>query len=136
MKKLMAILLSAALVLALSACVDNTGGSDDVSSTTNGDDIGAVTGTESETSRNPTATSSDATSSAPSTAKLSRDEAIAKALEKAGVKKADAREIEAELDREHGGTYWEVEFESGNTGYSYDIDSTTGEVLKAEREID
>ncbi len=68
--------------------------------------------------------------------RISRDEAINKALAKAGLKKSEVRELNAELDREHGGTYWEVEFESGNTEYSYDIDAATGDVIKAERERD
>ncbi len=68
--------------------------------------------------------------------KITRDQAIEKALSNAGLKKENVRGLEAELDKEHGGTYWEVDFESGNMEYSYDINAETGEILKVEKEFD
>ncbi len=68
---------------------------------------------------------------------LSRDEAIAKALAHAGLKQADVRELEAELDWENNDTVrvWEVDFEAGNVEYSYVIDAADGNVLHVEKEM-
>ena len=67
---------------------------------------------------------------------ISRDRAIELALDNAGVTLEEVRDLEAELDRERGGVFWEVDFESGGYEYSYDIDSKTGEVTKVERDFD
>ena len=76
-------------------------------------------------------TASDATQSA-----IGRDRAIELALNHAGLNKADVRDLEAELDRERGGTYWEVDFEYGGYDYSYDLNAQTGEIVIAEKEKD
>lgn len=76
-------------------------------------------------------------SAAPQTnTKISREEAINKALENAGLKREDVRDIEAELDLERGVTVWEVDFESKNTEYSYEINAQTGEILKSQTQPD
>ncbi len=67
---------------------------------------------------------------------ISRERAIELALDNAGVVIEEVRDLEAELDRERGGVFWEVDFESGGYEYSYDIDSKTGEVTKVERDFD
>lgn len=67
---------------------------------------------------------------------LTREEAVSIALKAAGVAKADVRDLEAELDRERATTVWEVDFEVGNTDYSYDIDAATGKILHQEKERD
>lgn len=65
---------------------------------------------------------------------VSRERAIELALDNAGVALEEVRDLEAELDREYGGVYWEVDFEHGGYEYSYDINTTTGEITKAYRE--
>ena len=65
---------------------------------------------------------------------ISRDRAIELALNAAGVDKQSAFDIEAELDRERGNMYWEVDFETRDHEYSYDINATDGKVVKAERD--
>ena len=49
---------------------------------------------------------------------------------------SDASRIQVELDRDDGRTLYEVEFHVGRTEYSYEIDASSGAVLKAEQEID
>ena len=58
------------------------------------------------------------------------------ALSHAGVSESDASRIQVELDRDDGRTLYEVEFHVGRTEYSYEIDASSGAVLKAEQEID
>ena len=54
------------------------------------------------------------------------------AFQHAGVSAQNVRELEFELDREHGLYYYEIEFTVGSTDYEYEIDAVTGMVLKAE----
>ena len=151
MKKLLAIILFAVLVLALSACAVKNVENNNVSgvgsesslpnkeqSAGNASENGLSPGPSQNNESSKPDSSKNAVSSQPadSAKSLSRDEAINKALQKAGVKRADVRDLEAELDRERGGIYWEVDFESGKLEYSYDINAETGEVVKVEREID
>ena len=75
--------------------------------------------------------SADGTSAA-----ISRDRAIELALDNAGLTADEVRDLEAELDRERSGIYWEVDFEAGGYEYSYDIDSATGEIVRVDREFD
>ena len=67
---------------------------------------------------------------------LTQQEAVDAALKAAGVKEADARDLDAELDREKGTTVWEVDFEAGRIEYSFDIDASTGKILHQEKDID
>ncbi len=68
--------------------------------------------------------------------KISKDKAIEIALNHAGLKKESVRDIDAELDREKGVTVWEIDFESGNTDYSYDINAETGGIVNYKSERD
>ena len=65
-------------------------------------------------------------------------EAAAKsaALTHAGVSESDASRIQVELDRDDGRTLYEVEFHVGRTEYSYEIDASSGAIVKAEQELD
>ena len=66
---------------------------------------------------------------------ISRDRAIELALKNAGVDKASAFDIDAELDRERNGTCWEVDFETREHEYSYDINAYDGSIMRSEREF-
>ena len=67
---------------------------------------------------------------------IGREKAISIALNHAGVKRSDVRELDCELDRENGVLVYDIEFEVGNMEYDYDIDAKTGAVLKAWKERD
>lgn len=41
-----------------------------------------------------------------------------------------------ELENEHGIVVYSIEFEDGQTEYDFDIDAVTGDILKAETDID
>lgn len=66
--------------------------------------------------------------------KISREKAKSIALNHAGVKEADVRELEIELDKEKGVLVYEVSFESGKYDYEYHIDAVTGAVKFSEKE--
>lgn len=108
MKKILALVLAAFLLLALSACTleINPGGI-------------SVPG-----------------SSADGATQLTKDQALAIALQKAGVQKEQLRDLDIELDLERGIPVWEVDFEAGITEYSYDVDAYSGEIVKREKELD
>ena len=76
--------------------------------------------------------------SAPSEAAQDIGHAKAKsiALNHAGVSENEAYDMEIELDDEDGTIVYEVEFQSGNVEYSYEINAATGAILKHETEID
>ena len=58
------------------------------------------------------------------------------ALNHAGVSENQAYDMEIELDDEDGTLVYEVEFQSGNVEYSYEIDAASGAILKHEAELD
>ena len=130
MKKLLALLLVTVLLFALSAC-DNNAGAADKNSTPAPQSTPSDTQTDNNT---PTPT----TPSKPNVndAKITRDKAIEIALEKAKLKKADIRDLEAELDYEKGVLVWEVDFDYQNFDYSYDINADSGAIVLEEIEKD
>ena len=67
---------------------------------------------------------------------IGKDAAIAAALAHAGLERKAVRDLKCELDRENGVMVYEIEFESGLFDYEYDIDATTGKVLKSKKELD
>ena len=68
--------------------------------------------------------------------KISREEAKKIALDHAGLKEADVRGLEVELDFEKGAYEYEVSFESGKYDYDYDIDAVSGKIKFSEKELD
>lgn len=69
-----------------------------------------------------------------STDYISKEDAISKALSHAGLKKDQVSRLRAELDREDGRTVYEVDFETAQWEYEYEINAETGAVIKAEKE--
>ena len=68
---------------------------------------------------------------------LTRDEALAKALEHAKLRKDQVDFVKkVELDYEHGRKVYEVKFYQGGFEYEFDIDAETGSVLKFEKDWD
>lgn len=68
--------------------------------------------------------------------KLTREAAITIALTHAGLTKDQVRELEVELDKERGVLVFEVDFETREYDYEYEIHAETGEILKSKRERD
>ena len=58
------------------------------------------------------------------------------ALKHAGLSVGQVRELKGELDRENGVYVYEVDFKSGKYEYEYDINATTGNIIKSKKEID
>lgn len=52
------------------------------------------------------------------------------AFQHAGVNAGDVRELEVELEREHGTMVYKVEFKAGYREYEYEIDAVTGEIIE------
>lgn len=67
--------------------------------------------------------------------KISKDEAKAKALKHAGVEEKDIKGFDIDIDRENGKTIYEIDFMSGNTEYSYDIDANSGDIIESDRDL-
>lgn len=123
MKKILSLILSLGFILTLSACDMNMG------STASGDksDISL----SSQQGFLPNNISSDVGSKL-----LTREEAINIALKHAGFKESEVANLTAELDSEMVRSEWEVDFDKDNFEYSYDINATTGEIIKNDKEID
>ncbi len=68
--------------------------------------------------------------------KISRDEAKKIALNHAGLKEADVRGLEIELDFEKGAYEYEVSFDSGKYDYDYEIDAVSGKIKFSEKDLD
>ena len=68
---------------------------------------------------------------------LSQEEALAKALEHAQLKRDQLDFLKkVELDFEHGRKVYEIEFYNGGFEYEFDIDAETGAVLKFKKDWD
>ena len=65
---------------------------------------------------------------------ITREQAINSALQAAGVTRDSVFDLDAELDREREGLLWEVDFETREYEYSYDINAQTGAVVYVEKE--
>ena len=65
-------------------------------------------------------------------APLSPEEAQTIALNHAGLSSGDVRELQVEYDKDDGVPVYEVEFESGNREYSYEIHAETGKIRSHE----
>lgn len=65
---------------------------------------------------------------------ISRDQAIDIALKNAALARSEVFDLEAELDKERSVTYWEVDFETRQHEYSYDINAQTGAIVRQEKE--
>ena len=66
-----------------------------------------------------------------------QDEALAKALEHAQLKKEQLDFLKrVELDYDHGRKVYEINFYQGGFEYDYDVDAETGAILKFEKDFD
>lgn len=67
---------------------------------------------------------------------INQNEAMATALQHAGVPGAQAMVKKCQLDYEHGRQVYEIEFYFNAMEFEYDIDANTGAVLKAKKDWD
>ena len=68
---------------------------------------------------------------------LTQDQALAKALKHAGLKKGQVDFVKkVELDWEHGRKVYEIAFYKGGLEYEYDVDAESGSILKFEKDWD
>ena len=67
---------------------------------------------------------------------INQNEAMAAALQHAGVPGAQAMVKKCQLDYEHGRQVYEIEFYCNGMEFEYDIDANTGAVLKAKQDWD
>ena len=79
-------------------------------------------------------THEDHAAASASAALLSAEKARDIALKHAGVASSDVRSWDWDLDDEHGRKVYEVEFQTGNTEYDYEIDAVSGEILQSNAE--
>ena len=70
------------------------------------------------------------------TALITKEEAQAKALERAGLTAESVNRVKSELDYEWGVWKYEVEFRHEGFEYEVDINAETGKVTKFEKEFD
>ncbi len=66
--------------------------------------------------------------------RLTADEALNIALEQAGVTRDDIRNLENRLEKEDGVLVYEIDFDSGNTEYSYDVNADSGAIVERDRD--
>ena len=68
--------------------------------------------------------------------KITKDQAIAIALDNAQLAEKAVLNIDADYDADEKRPQWEVTFEIWDYEYSYDIDAYSGEVINSEKEKD
>ena len=72
----------------------------------------------------------------PSEKELTKDEAIAIALDYAGLRLDEVKRLKVEKDREDGVYVYEIEFRFDFTEYDYTVHAASGKILKLEKEIE
>ena len=132
MKKIISLALCLIFVISLTACGRTM---NDVASDTESMGDSIVSGTESvvENAKNALEGNDDTMNlMAGITAADARDAALAHA----GLTESQVSDIDVDLDRDNGKLIYEVDFNSGNTEYDYDINAETGEVISANKSMD
>lgn len=132
MKKFISLTLCLVFVLSLTACGRTA---NDVVSGTESIGDSVVSGTESvvESTKNAIKDTNDSMNlMAGITAADARDAA----LKHAGLDESQVRDIDVDLDRDNGKLIYEVDFNSGNTEYDYDVNAETGEIISASKSND
>lgn len=77
---------------------------------------------------------SASTGSSSASKTITKDEAMNKALSHAGLKKSQVSRLRAELDKDDGVSVYEVDFETAEWEYEYEINAKTGKIRKAEKD--
>lgn len=71
-----------------------------------------------------------------STEYITEDKAKEIALNHAGLSESDVRKLEIELDSENGVMVYDVSFDSAGYEYDYEINASTGAIIKSDKERD
>ena len=130
MKKTIAFIVAVVFMLSLTACGRTM---DNVTSDMESMGESIVSGTESVVDKGKDAISDNDKKSMNLMAGITANEATEAALKHAGLDKSQVRDIDVDLDRDNGKLIYEVDFNSGNTEYDYDINAETGEVISADK---
>lgn len=130
MKKTIAFTLAVAFMLSLSACGRTT---DKLTNDAESMGESVVSGAESAVDKGKNAITDGDKNSMNLMAGITANEARDAALKHAGLDKSQVRDIDVDLDRDNGKLIYEVDFNSGNTEYDYDINAETGEVISADK---
>ena len=136
MKKIIALTFVFALVMSLAAC---GGMVDDVTSGVESMGDSVISGTQSTVDKATEGVESiigGGEKSMDLMAGITAKHAKETALRHAGLSESQVNHLDVDLDRENGKLIYEVDFNSGNTEYDYDIDAETGEVISADKSKD
>ena len=94
------------------------------------------TGTQPSTPPATTEPSTPPATTEPAPAELTREEALAIALNHAGLTQEEVTRVQIQRDREDGIWIYEIEFRAGRMEYEYEIHAETGKILQSEKELD
>lgn len=137
MKKIIVLALSLVFILSLTACGRAM---NDVTSDVESMGDSVVSGAENAADKITNGTESTAknveSNSMNLMAGITAKDAKDAALSHAGLSESQISDVEIDLDRDNGKLIYEVDFNSGNTEYDYDIDAETGEVISADKSKD
>lgn len=137
MKKIIVLALSLIFILSLTACGRAM---NDVTSDVESMGDSVVSGAENAADKITNGTESTAknveSNSMNLMAGITAKDAKDAALSHAGLSESQISDVEIDLDRDNGKLIYEVDFNSGNIEYDYDIDAETGEVISADKSKD
>ena len=130
MKRIFSCGLAAGLLL---ACLTGCGAQQ---STIGGQAVPASSALEAPSGQEPAPSPSSAPNGGTSSGEISREEALAIALDNAGVPEGDAYNIKNETDRDHGIPIYDIEFETEYGDYDFEIAIDGGRIVGADYEVD
>lgn len=130
MKRILIFGLAAGLLL---ACLTGCGAQQ---STIGGQEVPASSALEAPSGQEPAPSPSSAPNGGTSSGEISREEALAIALDNAGVPEGDAYNIKNETDRDHGIPIYDIEFETEYGDYDFEIAMDSGRIVGADYEVD
>lgn len=137
MKKIIVLALSLIFVLSLTACGRAMNDvTSDVESITDSAVSGAKNAADKVTSGAESAMDGNDSKSMNLMAGITANDAKDAALKHAGLTESQVSDVDIDLDRDNGKLIYEVDFNSGNTEYDYDINAETGEVISADKSKD
>ena len=130
MKRIFSCGLAAGLLL---ACLAGCGAQQ---STIGGQAVPASSALEAPSGQEPAPSPSSAPNGGTSSGEISREEALAIALDNAGVPEGDAFNIKNETDGDNGIPIYDIEFETEYGDYDFEIAIDGGRIVGADYEVD
>ena len=137
MKQIISFGLTAALLLAcLTGCGGQAGGTAPGGTASSGGQTPPASSTpETPTGQGQTPAVSSTSEGAPA-GEISREEALAIALENAGVPEEDAYNVKNETDSDNGIPLYDIEFETDYGDYDFEVAMADGRIVGADYEVD